>query len=232
MNDVSGDVVSRFAALLSSLGSNGSPAARLCEAGQMLLDADGAAITTTLDPSARQVWVSTDDLAEIIEDAEEVAGEGPGLDAERTGEVVQGVIGLNVPARWPFLEDRLVRAGFSGSIVAVPLVGDQGGPGVLLAYRWLRKIDSDPSVLTFLSRTLGRLLFHDPDERDLGESWPVRSEIHQATGMVVAQLEITTTEALAVLRARAYAESISLDVVAADIVSRRVRFNDISMEGD
>ncbi|MCA1822134.1 MAG: ANTAR domain-containing protein, partial [Pseudonocardia sp.] len=51
-----------------------------------------------------------------------------------------------------------------------------------------------------------------------------RAEIYQATGMVLAQLGISVTDALARIRAYAFAEQRPLGDVAHDVVSRRLRF--------
>jgi len=48
--------------------------------------------------------------------------------------------------------------------------------------------------------------------------------IHQATGMVLAQLDISATEALARMRAHAFAEHRMLIEVANDVLSRQLRF--------
>jgi len=50
--------------------------------------------------------------------------------------------------------------------------------------------------------------------------------VHQAAGMVFAQLEITVTEALVRLRAHAFAHERRIADIAADVVARRVRFDD------
>ncbi len=50
-----------------------------------------------------------------------------------------------------------------------------------------------------------------------------RAEVSQATGMVVAQLEIEPAEALVRLRAHAYATGRSATDVARDILDRRLR---------
>ena len=50
-----------------------------------------------------------------------------------------------------------------------------------------------------------------------------RTEIHQATGMVSAQLEVSAADALVRLRAHAYAEGRTLSDVAADVLGRRLR---------
>ena len=53
-------------------------------------------------------------------------------------------------------------------------------------------------------------------------SW-LSAEIYQAAGMVTVQLDVDITEALARMRAYAYAEERPLSEVARDIVARRLR---------
>ena len=65
----------------------------------------------------------------------------------------------------------------------------------------------------------------DPgDEQAWDLSWGNRAEIHQAAGMVVAQLGISAADALARLRAHAFAKQRLLRDVAHDVVARRLRF--------
>ena len=53
-----------------------------------------------------------------------------------------------------------------------------------------------------------------------------RIVIHQATGMIAAQLDETVTDALARLRAAAFASGRSMYDIAQDVVERRVRFDE------
>ncbi len=53
-----------------------------------------------------------------------------------------------------------------------------------------------------------------------------RIVIHQATGMIAAQVEDTVSSALARLRAAAYASGRSIYDLAQDVVERRVRFDE------
>jgi ANTAR domain len=53
-----------------------------------------------------------------------------------------------------------------------------------------------------------------------------RIVIHQATGMIAAQLDDTVPNALARLRAEAFASGRSMYEIAQDVVERRVRFNE------
>ena len=53
---------------------------------------------------------------------------------------------------------------------------------------------------------------------------PASSEIHQATGMVVAQLSVTARIAYLRLRAHAFAQDRPLIEVAREVIERRLRF--------
>ena len=49
-----------------------------------------------------------------------------------------------------------------------------------------------------------------------------RREVHQATGMVLAQLRISPADALLLIRAHAYASGRTVRETAADITARRI----------
>ncbi len=51
-------------------------------------------------------------------------------------------------------------------------------------------------------------------------------EVHQASGMIAAQLECDPKEALARMTIRANAMGYTLDQMARDVLDRVVRFND------
>lgn len=59
-----------------------------------------------------------------------------------------------------------------------------------------------------------------PPEWD--RAWNGRAEIHQATGMVVAQLGVGAADAFARLRAYAFAHDRLLVEVSRDVVARRL----------
>ena len=50
------------------------------------------------------------------------------------------------------------------------------------------------------------------------------ARVHQATGIVVAQLAIAPDDALALLRAHAFAENATLDEIARVVVDRQLNF--------
>jgi AmiR/NasT family two-component response regulator len=63
-----------------------------------------------------------------------------------------------------------------------------------------------------------------------GEGWldaiAYRAEVHQATGMVSIQLDISTQAALARMRAHAFVHDQLLTDVARDVVARRLAFTE------
>jgi AmiR/NasT family two-component response regulator len=59
----------------------------------------------------------------------------------------------------------------------------------------------------------------------LAEAVEYRAELFQAQGMVMVQLGVPIGEALARMRAYAYAHGRRLDQVAADVLARRLHFD-------
>jgi hypothetical protein len=53
----------------------------------------------------------------------------------------------------------------------------------------------------------------------------LRTEVHQASGMISGQLDINIRSALLRLRAYAYSEGRSINDVARDVVTRQLRFS-------
>jgi hypothetical protein len=74
------------------------------------------------------------------------------------------------------------------------------------------------------------LLYLDVDGEDaFSDDHAARSsyqmQVHQATGMVMAQVGVTIEQAYLLLRARAFADDRPLAELATDVVARRVRFS-------
>ena len=66
---------------------------------------------------------------------------------------------------------------------------------------------------------------------ELAAATDLRFEVHQAAGMVAAQLDITVGEALIRLRAYAFGNERGLDDVGRDVVARRLRFEHPDRDG-
>jgi hypothetical protein len=228
-------VVARFASVLASLNDEDSLPTRLCQAGTIVLGADGAAITLNYADESRLTVSTSEEMAALLEDLQEVIGQGPGFDAATSGEIVTCVIGTD-DGRWPRLAENISSIDFDGALVAIPLGTDGHTLGVLTAHATGRDITLDLAAARFLSATMGAALLLDPELGEPGhefeESWSARSTVHQATGMVVAQVGVRTEDALALLRGQAFTRGVSLAEVAADIVERRINFRHFTIEGD
>ena len=65
-----------------------------------------------------------------------------------------------------------------------------------------------------------------PTQHQAGHGpWSERAEVHQATGMVVAQLGLPEEDALALIRAHAYSRDQSVGRTAKDIIEHRLTFS-------
>jgi hypothetical protein len=211
-------------------------AERICQAAAEGLEVDGAAISLLTASTLRETLYATDATAELLEDLQFSLGEGPCVDAATSGGPVL-IADLNDPAqtsRWPMYAAAVVDQARVSAVFAFPL---QWGPinlGVLDLYRGDPGPLSSAQVRDAISASDAAALMllalrTDPDpegDEVWDRSWSKRAEIHQATGMVIAQLGINPTDAFARLRAHAFSEGVSLNDVARDVVARRLHFTE------
>ncbi len=200
--------------------------ARMCRAASTTLGCDGAAITVAYTRPERVTLCASDDTALVIEEALEVIGQGPGADAFSTGDYTRlDIDGGGADPRWPLLEGAGLAEVAPVTVHAVPL-GPAPVFGVLTLYQrgTGRHLDVDDAraVATVLAAAL---LADGPTQDEMGNGpWSQRAEVHQATGMVVAQLGIDEDDALALIRAHAYSHDQGVVNSAEEIVNRRVAF--------
>jgi ANTAR domain-containing protein/GAF domain-containing protein len=209
-------------------------AERICRACVDGLDIDGAAISVHTASTLRQTLYVSDPTSDLLEELQFTLGEGACTDAARTGRAVLVPDMGKVPesARWPVYAQAVVERGGVGAVFALPLQWATINLGVLDLHR--KAAGSLPAAQ--LRDALGAAdiaalmllgLRTDPGEGRVWErSWGNRAEIHQATGMVLAQLGLSATDAFARLRAYAFVEHRLLIDVAHDVVARRLRFTE------
>ncbi|MEU7875978.1 GAF and ANTAR domain-containing protein [Dactylosporangium sp. NPDC049140] len=178
---------------------------------------------------------ASDPATERIEDLQFTFGEGPCVDAFATSRpVLMADLVDGATRRWPVYAPAVHDAGVR-AVFAFPLQIGAARLGVLDVFR------THPGPLsrqelgeafTFADRAVTALL--DGQEQattaqdgpdGLDEAIEPRAELFQAQGMVMVQLGVSITEALVRIRAYAYAEVRRLNEVAADIVARRLRFD-------
>jgi hypothetical protein len=219
-------LLTRMARLISGNVSGLPLETRLCRAYLQILGGEGAALTLSYNHPDRVTLCTTDDVAARLEDLQDVLGEGPGPTAFRTGRITVADLRSD-QQQWPIFADAARKIPGATVLYAVPLHPQEQVIGVLTIHQPdLDLPDRDQSQL--LANAIGAALIKDtPDESALlAGPWANRSQIHQATGMVVAQLRISPDEALALLRAHAFSHNLTLTAVADLITSRRLHFSD------
>jgi hypothetical protein len=207
-------------------------AEQVCRAYVMGLDVDGAAISLQTASTSSQTLCATDATAELLEELQFSLGEGACVEAAVTGRpvLVADMHHATEVSRWPTFAAAVVEQSDVGALFAVPFQWGTINLGVLDLYRTAPGSLSDAQLRDVMSAAdMAALMFlgvrTDPgDGVWLDHSSYGRAEIHQATGMVLAQLGVSATDALARMRAYAFAEQRLLSDVAHDVVSRRLRF--------
>ncbi|MFF1822867.1 GAF and ANTAR domain-containing protein [Kribbella sp. NPDC058245] len=205
---------------------------RLCTALITVLPIDGASIALMTSAGHAGLLAASDAAAATMEDLQQTLGEGPCLDASRSGRPVL-LPDLVGPGRWPAFVASATEAGIA-AVFAFPLQVGAIQLGVLDLYR--RSTGSLDTLelaeaLDFAAATTTILLdlqYGAPDGQLhplLADAANGHREIHQATGMISVQAAIGLNEALLLLRARAYATERPLIDVAADVVRRLLTFS-------
>jgi GAF domain-containing protein len=227
-----GVLLARLAAGVATTPPDRPLVLRLCESCTRLLDADGAAVTLGYPTNLRVTLCTTSPTAERLEDLQEVLGEGPSRDAYTGNHPVSAQ--LPEPAgRWPMLGESLRRQTLELAVLATPMRSASTPFGVLTLHRRAPFSAEEQDTAQFVADALGAAVAHEEHEQDAGttEPWQRRSRVHQATGMVIAQLRLGPEDALAMIRAHAFAHDTTVYQVADEIVGRRLRLG-APPEGD
>jgi hypothetical protein len=222
------EVLAQLARVVARRGSDQPMMLRLCQAATEILQVDGGAITVAYTEPQRVTLCFTDDMAERLEDLQDVLGEGPGPDAYRNGRPVVSDLTTERSDRWPMFVSAARTALSGGSLYAIPMRPRTDVFGVLTLYQSTSApLAQGLDVAQFLADAVGAAIIREPDAQTdwSGEPWTTRAEVHQATGMVVAQLGIGVDDALALLRAHAYAHERRLTDIAKDVVNRKLDFS-------
>jgi hypothetical protein len=199
------------------------------------LPVSGVGLAFMTDEGPAGTVAATDGTALELEELQFSLGEGPCVDASRTGRpVLQPDLTRTARSRWPAFAAGAEAAGLA-AVFAFPLRVGGIRVGVLDLYRTTAGVLSDEELADALSfaDASTTLLLHMQGE-DAGWGPPVesltvlddRAEVHQATGVVSVQADVSLQEALLLLRARAYAEQRSFSELAVDVLDGVVDFRD------
>jgi len=206
--------------------------ARLAQACVDTIDVTGAGIMLMVDNEHRGTFGSSDPASGLVEDLQFTLGEGPCIDTYRSGRpVLEPDLGHPATDRWHGFTEPALAAGVV-AIFGFPLLVGSTRLGSLDLYTD-RPGDLRPEQFS-AAVTMADIAAHAildlqaeaapgalASELDRGAN--LRSIVHQASGMVSVQLDVSVADALARVRAHAYAVGRPIHDVAQDIVSRKLR---------
>jgi ANTAR domain/GAF domain len=210
---------------------------RLCEACVGLLDVDAAAVSLVLDGANVGTFGSSGAQARMYDELQFTVGEGPCIDSVAQRAPVM-VADLADPGerRWPAYAPAMISYQIRG-VYAMPVVVAGQFVGALDLFRTVpdglvaeqiagmaiaAELAQLP-LLDLLSEDMEAAI-SDPDSNAWAELDALtRTEVSQATGVLMAQLNLNPAAALARLRAHAYTTDRSATSVARDIIDRRLR---------
>jgi len=215
-------------------GDERSLAEQICRACVAGLDIDGAVISLLTATVARETLWSTDATAELLEELQFTLNEGACMEAAATGSpvLVPDLYHSSNVERWPIFAAAVAEQTDVRALFALPLQWGTVNVGVLDLYRFapgeMSAAQCRDAISVAETTALMMVGLHtDPGDGSwLDHSESSRAVVHQATGMVLAQLGVGTQEALARMRGHAFAEQRLLIDVARDVVSRRLRFTE------
>jgi hypothetical protein len=228
----------------------------VCQTAVAWLPLAGAALTVMVSTDRQELVCASDATAARIDELQFALGEGPCVEAFTTGRTVQIADIADTTdttagghLRWPMFAAAAAETGARGMCV-FPLMVGADRLGVLDCYRdtpGLLRADelagalraADAAVWTLLDQanTDTQPGGHEPDPDGAASSSPPggsttdwsgihRAEVHQATGVIIAQVGGSAAGALARLRAAAFTAGRPIDELARDVLAKRLRFDD------
>lgn len=203
---------------------------RVCRGLAKRLSLRGTTVTVIAPEGAEALAARSDAEIEAMVELQFALGEGPTRDAFASGRPVLVPDLAASDGRWIGFAPAALASGVTG-VYAFPLGLGALRLGVLTCYAASRSALSRDELVHCLASadTATQLLLSNSGEAgvpdpDVQESLHIRSEVYQAQGMLMVELGIGLDDALARLRAIAYAEDVDLNQLAVDLVTGRRPF--------
>ena len=233
----------RRLAILDRLLGHGSgyTTERLCQVCADVTGATGAGIMLMAGDVPSGSVCTSDAVSALIEQLQYDLGEGPCVDAyHQDRPVFEPDLAHPAAPRWLAFTGPVVDAG-ARAVFGFPLQVGAARLGALNLYNdrpgdLTDDQHIDALVMADVAAQAVLLLQADAPPDTLAVELEANANfqyvVHQASGMVAAQLDATVSQALIRLRAHAFGNDRSLTDVARDVVDRRLRFDDDSGERD
>lgn len=230
----------RILGLLVGEGPSLSGTKRLCQLAVSATGLSGAGIMIFSDGGPQGSLCTSDVVSGVIEDLQYTLGEGPCIDAYRENRaVVEPDLAAPEVVRWPVFSGPAVEAG-ARAVFGFPIRVGAVRLGALNLYRdrvgtLTADQHADSLVTAEIVAEAILALQAEADDGELVEALTVDSDfryvVHQASGMLAAQLRISVKEASTRLRAYAFSSETTLTEVARAIVEGELRLDESNRPG-
>jgi hypothetical protein len=215
---------------------------RLAKASAAVLSVDGAGISLFFVPDRRLPLGASNTSAAQAERLQFTVGEGPCLSAHAEGRAVVADEDT-IRSRWPMFYDELATRSEIRGVVSLPLEDELRGFGALDLYvippNDVRTVPlSDARTVAREVSGIFQAASRPASQRADGPAWldaPAadrRSLVWQAMGVLNAGLEVSSADALALLRAHAYSLGRDLDDLASAVVNRELPLEQLAFGED
>lgn len=199
------------------------------------LPVTGVAIMLMTDAGPAGVVAASDGPAATMEELQFTLGEGPCVDCSQTGRpILQPDLAGTGVSRWPAFTDGALDAGIR-AVFAFPLrVGGirlgvldlyRDRPGTLTDDRLAEALSFADAATTLLVHLQAQAV-NKGDHAAMLHVIEDRAEVHQATGWVAEAMGVSLTQALVMLRARAFATKRPIVDLARDVLSGSTKLDD------
>jgi hypothetical protein len=211
-----------------------SPAPVEAEAVLSVVSVAGAAISTLGGLLGSETISASDDVIARVDELQFDLGEGPCWDAIASGRpVLEPDLRGRPTHTWPAFSRAVSQSDEVAALFAIPLHVGPLRIGAIDMYdvRPRPLSDTDLVRVIALASDVSRVVLRQAIEEVGVEEAPVavrprsRRRIHQATGFVISQLDVSAADAELLIRARAFAEGRTMVEIADEILTRRRRFS-------
>lgn len=212
----------------------GEATGRLCQVCADVVGVTGAGIMLMAGDVSQGSVCTTDEVSALIEELQYALGEGPCVDAYRSDRPVsEPDLATPQTSRWVGFSGPVVEAGVR-AVFGYPLQVGAVRLGALNLYRRTPgplsdEQHADALVMADIAADAILGLQANAPPGTLAAELEVGSDfqyvVHQATGMVAAQLDISVGQALIRLKAHSFGNDRPLKDVARDVVARKLRFD-------
>ncbi len=225
----------RFATAAADLASALERKTSLCVPFLGVLPIDGAGISTLGTPFGSETVCASDRLVARLDEVQMDLGEGPCWEAQATR---RPVLTSNIRAAdsddWPVFAEA-IRNEEVGALYAFPLIIGPLSIGAIDLYSARTGELSDEQIgdatdlaaiaaRQVLRRALSHRASHAGEDPFDAVAEYSRRVVHQATGIVLAQLGVSAADALLIIRGHAFAHGRPVREVATEIVDRTLDF--------